>query len=136
MSEEEAVRVGEAFTRSLELLPGERVLRESRVNRERLFMDVLGLLYLTNQRLIFLPYLYTLSWSPVIVDLTAVESFGSATLPWYRSISNLFTSTSWYVKVRKRIHVFSSMSGSEDRDSWLTAVSSVANVPIGRPRAF
>ena len=112
------------------------MLRESRVNRERLFMDVLGLLYLTNQRLIFLPYLYTLSWSPVIVDLTAVESFGSATLPWYRSISNLFTSTSWYVKVRKRVHVFSSMSGSEDRDSWLTAVSSVANVPIGRPRAF
>src|SRR3989441_4467317 len=86
MSEEEAVRVGEAFTRSLELLPGERVLRESRVNRERLFMDVLGLLYLTNQRLIFLPYLYTLSWSPVIVDLTAVESFCSATLPLYRSI--------------------------------------------------
>src|SRR2546426_11254567 len=86
MSEEEAVRVGEAFTRSLELLPGERVLRESRVNRERLFMDVLGLLYLTNQRLIFLPYLYTLSWSPVIVDLTAVAAFRSATLPSYPSI--------------------------------------------------
>src|SRR2546428_6561583 len=81
MSEEEAVRVGEAFTRSLELLPGERVLRESRVNRERLFMDVLGLLYLTNQRLIFLPYLYTLSWSPVIVDLTAGSNFGFSTFP-------------------------------------------------------
>ena len=129
-------RVGKAFSRSLELLPGESVLRQSMVGRERLLMEVLGLLYLTNRRLIFLPYLYTLSWSPLIVDLGAIESVGPATIPWYRSISNLFTSTSWYVKVRKRIHVFSSMSGSEDRDSWLTAVSSVANVPIGRPRAF
>src|SRR2546426_3005901 len=107
MSEEEAVRVGEAFTRSLELLPGERVLRESRVNRERLFMDVLGLLYLTNQRLIFLPYPYTLSWSPVIVDLTAVESFGSAPLPLYRSLSNLFTSPPRDVKIRQRVPLFS-----------------------------
>jgi len=106
------------------------------VSRERLFVEVLGLLHLTNQRLIFLPYLYTLSWSPIIVDLGAIESVGSATMPWYRSISNLFTSTSWYVKVRKRVHFFSSMSGSGDRDSWLTAVSSVANVPIGQPRAF
>ena len=106
------------------------------VSRERLFVEVLGLLHLTNQRLIFLPYLYTLSCSPIIVDLGAIESVGSATMPWYRSISNLFTSTSWCVKVRKRVHFFSSMSGSGDRDSWLTAVSSVANVPIGQPRAF
>ncbi len=106
------------------------------VSRERLFVEVLGMLYLTNQRLIFCPYLYTLAWSPIIVDLGAIESVGSATMPWYRSISNLFTSTSWYVKVRKRVHFFSSISGSDDSDSWLTAVSSVANVPIGQPRAF
>jgi hypothetical protein len=105
------------------------------VSRERLFVVALGMLYLTNQRLIFCPYLYTLAWSPIIVDLAAIESVGPATMPWYRSISNLFTSTSWYFKGRKRVHFFSSMSGS-DRDGWLTDVSSAANVPIGQPRAF
>jgi hypothetical protein len=106
------------------------------VSRERVFVVALGVLYLTNQRLIFCPYLYTLAWSPIIVDLGAIQSVGSATLPWYRSISNLFTSTSWYVKVRKRVYFFTSLSGVDGRHDWVTAVSSVANVPIGQPRAF
>jgi len=104
------------------------------VSRERLFVVALGMLYLTNQRLIFCPYLYTLAWSPIIVDLGAIESVGSPRMSWYRSLSHLFISTSWYVKVRKRVHFFSSMSESDNRDSWLTAVSSVANVPIVQSR--
>ena len=98
-------------------------------------MVVLGVLYLTDQRLIFCPYLYTLSWSPVIVDVGGIESIGAATIPWYRSLSNLFTSTAWYVKVGQRVHFFSSMSES-DKDGWITAVSSVANVPVGQPRPY
>jgi len=106
------------------------------VGRERLLMEVLGLLYLTNRRLIFLPYLYTLSWSPLIVDLGAIESVGPATIPWYRSISNLYTSTSWYFKVGKRVHFFTSLWGTDERNDWVTAVSSAANVPFGQSRAF
>ena len=106
------------------------------MTRERLFIVVLGVLYLTNQRLIFCPYLYTLAWSPIIVHIEGIETIGTATIPWFRSLSHLFTSTGWHVKVGRRIHFFSSMSGSDDRDGWLMAISSVANVPIGQPRAF
>ncbi len=72
------------------------------VGRERLLMEVLGLLYMTNRRLIFLPYLYTLSWSPLIVDLG----------------------------------FFTSLWGTDERNDWVTAVSSAANVPFGQSRAF
>ena len=88
------------------------------MSRERLFMAVLGVLYLTNERLIFCPYLYTLSWSPVVLDIGGIDAIGETTIPWYRNLAHLFVSAAWYVKV-----------------GWLRAISSVTNVLMGQPHA-
>jgi len=132
---EEQETVRRLFTASTELLHDERVVRSSTAGRHRLFLAVAGALYLTNQRLIFCPYLYTLSWSPIIVEIEAVTSLGAARMPIYRSISHLFVSTEWYVTAGKRTYYFSSMS-EDDRDRWLAALSSAAGVPIGERRVF
>ncbi len=135
MNTEARHRVGRAFTRSVELRQDERVLRTSTVSRERLFMVVLGMLYLTNERLIFCPYLYTLSWSPVVLDIGEIDAIGEATIPWYRNLAHLFVSAAWYVKVGKRRYFFASLN-ENDRDDWFRAISSVTNVLMGPPHAF
>ncbi len=135
MNTEARHRVGRAFTRSVELRQDERVLRTSTVSRERLFMVVLGMLYLTNERLIFCPYLYTLSWSPVVLDIGEIDAIGEATIPWYRNLAHLFVSSAWYVKVGKRRYFFASLS-ENDKDGWFRAISSVTNVLMGQPHAF
>jgi len=132
VSTEAQHRVGRAFTRSVELRQGERVLRTSTVSRERLFMAVLGVLYLTNERLIFCPYLYTLSWSPVVLDIGGIDAIGETTIPWYRNLAHLFVSAAWYVKVDKRRYFFASLN-ENDKDGWFRAISSVTNVLMGQP---
>ena len=104
------------------------------MSRERPFVAAFGTLYLTDQRLIFCPYLYTLSWSPVIVDIAEIDGIGEATMPWYRNLAFLFVRTAWYLTVGKSRYFFTSLSESE-RDGWLRTISSVANVPIGQSHA-
>ncbi len=105
------------------------------VSRERLFLSVLGALYLTDQRLIFLPYLYTLSWSPVVLDIADIDCCGEASIPSYRNLAHLVLSIGWYVQVGGHRHFFVSL-GQGDKEAWLRAISSVANVPVGQRRAF
>ena len=102
------------------------------MSRERLFMAVLGVLYLTNERLIFCPYLYTLSWSPVVLDIGGIDAVGEATIPWYRNFAHLFVSAAWYVKVGKRRYFFASLN-ENDKDGWFRAISSVTDVLMGQP---
>jgi hypothetical protein len=115
--------------------PGEHVLRTSRVSRERVLLSALGLLYLTDQRLVFCPYLFTLSWTPLITELQTVTACGEALMPSYRNLAHLFVSIGWYVEVPGHRHFFVSLS-EDDKDEWIRAISSVANVPIGERRAF
>ena len=105
------------------------------MSRERLFMAVLGMLYLTNERLIFCPYLFALSWSPVVLDIGRIDAIGEGTIPWYRNLAHLFVSAAWYVKIGKRRYFFTSPN-ENDRDGWFRAISSVTNVLVGQPHAF
>ncbi len=105
------------------------------MSRERLLMAVLGMLYLTNERLIFCPYLFALSWSPVVLDIKGIDAIGEGTIPWYRNLAYLFVSAAWYVNVGKRRYLFASLN-ENDRDGWFRAISSVTNVLMGQPHAF
>jgi hypothetical protein len=128
-------RVGPTFGASVALRPNERVLKSSTIGRGRLFRAIIGTLYLTNERLIFCPHAYSLSWSPVVIENTDIGELGDARVPSFRNLAHLFVSIAWYVKASDRTHFFTSLTGETDKEAWLRAISSLTDVPIGETRA-
>ena len=130
MSDDESPeKVGSQFMVSVKLLPGEVVIRQSLADRERFVTAPKGLLCLTNQRLIFCPYRYMLSWSAVTIPLGEIVDVGEKQMSFLRRLVDFFALHAWYVRTRHRRYIFWSPEEETEtscsRADWLRAVATL-----------
>jgi len=88
------------FTKSYKRLPGENLIDAAWTIRSGTWRDGQGLLYLTDQRLLFAATIVTLWWPSAELRLGDIDAIGDSHVPWYVRLRGFFFLSPWYVSSR------------------------------------